>query len=177
MNSVARPTATTPLWSKIGKNTDKIAIQSFTVPRANGRASGPVLQSVFLAVFDHSACPIRPILFRPVRCISKYRKSKSGKDERERMNVYVEGMAKRWTPKPSFKITKISWKTRMQSNTIETLALPQFSTTTKWNIYCAAERGGLLAHVWEWKWSSRSGQSKKVDDVAKIIRFILRQLS
>jgi len=46
------------LWSKIGKNTDK----SFTVPRvsgaserANGGASGPVLQSVFLAVFDHSA--------------------------------------------------------------------------------------------------------------------------
>ena len=25
--------------------------------RANGRASGPVLQSVFLAVFDHSALP------------------------------------------------------------------------------------------------------------------------
>ena len=43
------------------KNTDKKAIQSFTVPRvsgaserANGRASGPVLQSVFLAVIDHS---------------------------------------------------------------------------------------------------------------------------
>ena len=82
----------TSLWSKIEKNTDKIAIQSFTVPRArewakwasertsersggrerseqsgaservsgaseraNGRASGPVLQSVFLAVIDHSA--------------------------------------------------------------------------------------------------------------------------
>ena len=42
---------------EIEKNTDKIAIQSFTVPRvsgANGRASGPVLQSVFLAVIDHS---------------------------------------------------------------------------------------------------------------------------
>ena len=46
---------TTTLWLKIEKNTDKIAIQSFTVPRANGRASGPVLQSVFLAVIDHSA--------------------------------------------------------------------------------------------------------------------------
>ena len=50
------------LWSKIAKNTDKIAIQSITVPRvsgaseqANGRASGLVLQSVFLAVIDHSA--------------------------------------------------------------------------------------------------------------------------
>ena len=56
------------LWSKIEKNTDKIAIQSFTVPRArewakwvssaselaNGRASGPVQQSVFLAVIDHN---------------------------------------------------------------------------------------------------------------------------
>ena len=56
------------LWSKIEKNTDKIAIQSFTVPwarerakwaseRTSGaskRASGPVLQSVFLAVIDHS---------------------------------------------------------------------------------------------------------------------------
>ena len=38
------------LWSKMEKNTDKIAIESFTVPRvsgaskqANGRASGPVL--------------------------------------------------------------------------------------------------------------------------------------
>ena len=81
-----------PLWSKIEKNTDKIAIQSFTVPqarewakwasertsersggrerseqsgaservsgaseRANGRASGPVLTSRFLAVIYHSA--------------------------------------------------------------------------------------------------------------------------
>ena len=43
------------LWSKMEKNTDNIAIQSFIVPRANGRASGPVLQSVFLAVIDHSA--------------------------------------------------------------------------------------------------------------------------
>ena len=79
------------LWLKIDKNTDKIAIQSFTVPRArewakwasertsersggrerseqsgaservsgaseraNGRASGPVLQSLFLTVIDHS---------------------------------------------------------------------------------------------------------------------------
>ena len=50
------------LWSKIGKNTDKIAIQLLTVPRvsgaseqANGRTSGPVLQFVFMAVQDHSA--------------------------------------------------------------------------------------------------------------------------
>ena len=28
--------------------------------RANGRASGPVLQSVFLAVFDHSDCVKSP---------------------------------------------------------------------------------------------------------------------
>ena len=42
------------LWSKKEKNTDKIAIQSFTAPRANGRASGPVPQSVFLAVIDYS---------------------------------------------------------------------------------------------------------------------------
>ena len=33
------------LWSIMEKNTDKIAISSFTAP---------VLQSVFLAVFDHS---------------------------------------------------------------------------------------------------------------------------
>ena len=53
---------TDALWPKIGKNTDRIAIQSFTVPRvsgaserANGRASGPVLTSLFLFVPDHSA--------------------------------------------------------------------------------------------------------------------------
>jgi len=80
------------LWSEIEKNTDKITIQSFTVPRArewakwasertsersggrerseqsgaservsgaseraNGRASGPVLTSRFLADLNHSA--------------------------------------------------------------------------------------------------------------------------
>ena len=46
---------TESLWLKTGKNTDKIAIQSSTVPRANGRASGLVLQSVFLVVLAHSA--------------------------------------------------------------------------------------------------------------------------
>ena len=45
--SKASPT----LWSKIEKNTDKIAIYSFTVP---------VLQSVFLAVIDLSV-PVLPV--------------------------------------------------------------------------------------------------------------------
>ena len=58
-----------PPWSKMEKTTDKMAIESFTVSRvsgaserANGRASGPVLQSVFLAVIDHSAEWVGPIL-------------------------------------------------------------------------------------------------------------------
>ena len=51
-STCSRHQAMTSLWSKIEKNTDKIAIQSFTVPRvsgaserANGRASGPVCTS------------------------------------------------------------------------------------------------------------------------------------
>ena len=63
-----------PLWSKMEKNTDKIAIHergserseraservSGASERANGRASVPVLQSVFLAVFDHSETSKKP---------------------------------------------------------------------------------------------------------------------
>ena len=66
------------LWPKTGKNTDKIVIQSLTVPRANGRANGPVLQSVFLALIDHSAQSIcdqtRPIAISRVLA-KKYRQT------------------------------------------------------------------------------------------------------
>ena len=48
--------------------------------RANGRASGPVLQSVFLAVFDHSAFFISPEqLLEGAPVVKKVTKRQEGK--------------------------------------------------------------------------------------------------
>ena len=70
------------LWSKIGKNrqnshpiihcptSEGVSKVSERCERANGRASGPVLQSVFLAVFDHSALMV-PHLLRIERSLGE----------------------------------------------------------------------------------------------------------